>query len=76
MPSSRRMALATALISTITLCMKQWLMYLMYVGPPLLDEPVDQVDELSNDEEEAFEGLLSMENAGHHLYDHSLQCRL
>jgi hypothetical protein len=34
--------------------MKQWLMYLMCVGPPSSDEYVDQVNELSNDEEEAF----------------------
>jgi hypothetical protein len=42
--------------------MKQWLMYLMCVGPPSLDESFDQVNELSNDEEEPFEGLLSVEN--------------
>jgi hypothetical protein len=49
-------------------------MYLMCVGPPSLYESVDQVNELSNDEEEASEGLLSVENAGHHLWDHCLQC--
>jgi hypothetical protein len=46
----------------------------MCVGPPSSDEHVDQVNELSNDEEEASEGLLSVENVGHHLWDHCLQC--
>jgi hypothetical protein len=54
--------------------MKQQLMYLMCVGPLSSDEHVDQVNELSNDEEETSEGLMSVENAGHHLCDHCLQC--
>jgi hypothetical protein len=54
--------------------MKQWLIYLMCVGSPSSDEYVDQVNELRNDEKEAFEGMLSMENVGHHLWDHFLQC--
>jgi hypothetical protein len=49
-------------------------MYLMCVGPPSSDEPVDQVNELSNDKGEASEGLFSMENVDHHLWDHFLQC--
>jgi hypothetical protein len=47
--------------------MKQWLMYLMCVGPPSSYESADQVNELRNDEEEAFEGLVSVEKDGHHL---------
>jgi hypothetical protein len=31
----------------------------------------DQVNELSNDEGEHLRGLLSVENADHHLWDHS-----
>jgi hypothetical protein len=58
----------------VTLHMKQRLMYLMCVGLPSSDESVDQVNELSIDEEEAFEGLLSVENASHHLWDHCFQC--
>jgi hypothetical protein len=38
--------------------MKQWLMYLMCVGPPSSSEHVDQVNELRNDEGEAYEGLI------------------
>jgi hypothetical protein len=40
--------------------------------PPSSVEPIDQVTKLSNDEEEAFEGLLSMENVVHHLWDQCL----
>jgi hypothetical protein len=58
----------------VTLCMKEWLMYLMCSRPPSSSEHADQVYELSNDEGEASEGLLSVENAGHHLLDHCLQC--
>ena len=54
--------------------MKQWLMYLMSVKLPSSNEPVDQANELSNDEGEASKGSLSVENAGHHLWDHCLQC--
>jgi len=50
--------------------MKQWLIYLMYIGPPSSNEPVDKVNDLRNDEEEAYEGLFPMENVGHHLWDH------
>jgi hypothetical protein len=52
--------------------MKKWLMYLICVGPPSSDEPADQVNEINNDK--ASKGLLSMENVGHHLWDHCLQC--
>jgi hypothetical protein len=56
--------------------MKQWLTYLMCVGPPSLDELADQVNELINDEEEASKGLLSMDNVGHHLWDYCLQMQI
>lgn len=38
--------------------MKQWIMYLMVVNPPSLDEYVDQVNELANNEWEAYGRLL------------------
>jgi hypothetical protein len=47
--------------------MKQWLMYLICIGPPSLDEPIDQVNEMRNVEEEAYEGMLFLENDGHYL---------
>jgi hypothetical protein len=53
--------------------MKQWLMYLMCVGPPSSNEYVDQVNGLSNDEEEASKVMLSVENSDHYLWDHCLQ---
>jgi hypothetical protein len=36
--------------------MTKWIIYLMCVGPPSSDEYVDQVNELSNDEEREFRG--------------------
>jgi hypothetical protein len=47
-------------------------MYLVCVGPPSSDEHVDQVSGMRNDEGEASEGMLSMENDDHHLWDHCL----
>ena len=44
----------------------------MFVGPPSLDESIDQMNEKRNDEEEASEGLLFVDNVGHHLWDHCL----
>jgi hypothetical protein len=38
-----------------------------------LDESVDSVNDMRNDEEEVFEGMMSMENVGHNLRDHYLQ---
>jgi hypothetical protein len=48
--------------------------YLVCVVPYSLGEFVNQVNQMINDEGEAFEGMLSVENVGLHLWDNYLEC--